>query len=296
MKLSDRLHIHMLFLCLVLVLIAPFITGVYEWSFQQRITLPSANITYASTPSFLVGRGFITLVTGHSVDPPGIYVHTTDDGHLKHGQYVWSQQARLVAQGVTPADQFGKWLVAYGQTIIVSAPLAGDRRGFAYVFNGTLRHWSQIQRLIAIEGTPGDNFGEYMSLHDDRLIVSARGVMEGSGAVYVFERQPGGLYWSRQGRLQPRDLFPGHNFGERLDLYGDTAVISARYDEESGSVSSNPKDTINRNLGSFYLFRGSGGAWSQQQKLVSFEMKNYREKQRNPALIIQVIGFLVLSF
>ena len=237
--------------------------SIYDWSFQQRITVPEANGTYGLSPSFLVGRGFITLITGYNTRDPGIYVHTTDDGYLKHGQFVWSQQAKLVARDIDSEDQFGKWLVAYHQTIIVSAPMAGDRRGFAYVFNGTLRHWSQIQRLIAAEGAPNDFFGERMSLHNDRLIVSARGVNEYSGAVYVFERPKNTLYWSRQARLVPRDASPNQHFGARIDLFDDTCVITSQSDNVVKT-------------GSAYLYRGSGGAWSQQQKLISIEMQKYK--------------------
>lgn len=249
------------------LLIIIYVESIYEWSFQQRITVPEANGTYGLSPSFLVGRGFITLVTGFNTQNPGVYVHTTDDGHIRNGQYVWSQQAKLIAQNpgqsVESKDQFGKWLVAYHQTIIISAPMAGDRRGFAYVFNGTLRHWSQIQRLIAAEGAPNDFFGEKMSLHQDRLVVSARGVNEFSGAVYVFERPKNTFYWSRQARLVPRDASPYQHFGAKLDLYEDTCVITSQ------------SDNIEK-TGSFYVYRGSGGAWSQQQKLLSIEMQKYK--------------------
>jgi hypothetical protein len=263
----------------------PTLSAVYQWSLQQRITVRKGNATYGSTPSFLTGRGFLTLITGYGGNPPGMYVHTQDDGNLIQGQYVWSQQAHLIAQGpaVTPNDNFGKYMVAFNQTAIISAPLAGDRRGFAYVFNGTHRHWSQIQRLIALEGVSGDMFGEYMSLHENRLVVSARGVDSYGGAVYVFERQAGGLYWSRQGRLQPRDIFAGQNFGTNLDLYGSTVVISGTYENDYG-----PSATYGKPVGSFYMFRGSGGSWSQQQKLISAEMVTYKTHLSNPSYIIQV--------
>lgn len=74
--------------------------AVYEWSFQQRIKVPSAGATFGITPSALFGRGFLTLITGYNAASPGIFVHTTDDGNILDNQYVWSQQAKLVVSHV----------------------------------------------------------------------------------------------------------------------------------------------------------------------------------------------------
>lgn len=208
--------------------------GLYDWSFQQRIEVPSAGENYAKTPSALFGRGFLTLITGYGTNQSGIYVHTTDDGHVKDNQYVWSQQAVLVASGTQSGDDFGKWMVASNHTLIVSAPAQAGNRGFAYIFNGTLRHWSQIQRLGALEGVSGDYFGDYMSLYENTLIVGAKGSSVNAGAAYVFERQPGGYTWSRQGRLLPRDAASNQYFAERLSLHTDTVVISSRNDDNTG--------------------------------------------------------------
>lgn len=240
--------------------------GLYDWSFQQRIQVPNAGPNYAKTPSALFGRGFLTLITGYGGNQSGIYVHTTDEGYVHENQYVWSQQAVLVASGTQPGDEFGKWMVASNNTLIVSAPNQANNRGFAYIFNGTLRHWSQIQRLGALEGASGDFFGEYMSLYENTLIVGAKGSIANAGSAYVFERQPGGYTWSRQGRLLPRDGASGQYFAERLALHTDTVVISSRNDDRSG-----------QQTGSAYIFARSKGLWSQQQKLVSVEFMNYEQ-------------------
>lgn len=208
--------------------------GLYDWSFQQRIQVPSAGSNYAKTPSALFGRGFLTLITGYGTNDSGIYVHTTDDGYVRDNQYVWSQQAVLVATDTGPGDEFGKWMVASNHTLIVSAPRQANDRGFAYIFNGTLRHWSQIQRLGAFEGVSGDYFGDYMSLYENTLVIAAKGSTLNAGTAYVFGREPGGYTWSRQGRLLPRDAGPNQYFAEKLALHSDTVVISARNDDDAG--------------------------------------------------------------
>jgi hypothetical protein len=242
-----------LFIYFLLLLIFP-INGIYDWSFQQKITLSTAGKTFGKSPSFIVGRGFLTLISGYNTatgpsNPPGVFIHTTDEGFLQHKsannyQYVWSQQGLLSPpvsalpdkQDLT-ATGFGKWMVASNQTLIISAPYAGENRGFAFIFNGTGRHWSFMQRLQSSDPQPGDYFGDKMTLSGDLLIVGSKGTMPGkgtpkSGAAFIFRRPTNGLTWSNQGRLLPRDALDDQLFGEEVSIYDNTAVISARNDEK----------------------------------------------------------------
>ena len=36
------------------------------------------------------------------------------------------------------------------------------------------RHWSQVQRLYALDAAFGDTFGDTMSLHNNRLLIGAK--------------------------------------------------------------------------------------------------------------------------
>lgn len=141
-------------------------------------------------------------------------------------------------------------MVASNHTLIVSAPAQSTNRGFAYIFNGTLRHWSQIQRLAAFEGAAGDYFGDHMALYENTLMVGARGSLLNRGACYIFGREPGGYTWSRQGKLLAGELetvdttnIDGY-FGEQMSLMSDTVAVSSRSDDLRGSQS-----------GSVYLFK-----------------------------------------
>lgn len=247
----------------------------YEWSFQQRLLVKEAGAAYGITPPAIFGRGFVTMISGYDArnNSPGIFVHTTDEGLLRHGQYVWSQQAKLVPKGATSSDRFGQWMVATNTTLVVSAPYANSLRGFVYVFNGTQRHWSQIQRLRTGDSSSEDLFGEKMSLYKTRLIVSARGQASNAGAVYVYERQTNGLFWSLQSKLVPRDTDSGDNFGRDLSLYDTVAVISSTSDIRGDFMGVTPG---NERTGSAYIFKGTGPLWSQQQKLVAVDMINYK--------------------
>jgi hypothetical protein len=176
----------------------------------------------------LTGRGFMTIISGFDPIDPGLFVHTTEDGHLKGGHVVWSQQAKLKVPGVVPADQFGRTMVSYGQTLIVAAPYRS--RGAVFVFNGTRKHWSLMQRIVSVDIMDNDYFGESMSLHENRLAISAKGQQGFTGSVYVYERPPGGYYWSRTAKLTARDGAPGNYLAERVALYGDVVAATAQND------------------------------------------------------------------
>ena len=64
--------------------------------------------------------------------------------------------------------------------------------------------------------------------------------------------------WLQQAKLTANDAAAADLFGEAVAVSGDTAVIGARYDDDSASAS-----------GSAYVFVRIGAAWSQQAKLTA---------------------------
>ena len=184
-------------------------------------------------------------------------------------------------------EGFGKYMVAYNQTIVVSAPAAFGDFGAVYIFNGTLRHWTQLQRLIPendpsnqpLDPKVGDKFGTKIHLDKDRLIIGAQEATfkhpnDGAdclkgGAVYVYERPNEQLFWSFQAKLIALDAMTDNYFGENFALKDDATVIGARNDNEKiKDVDGNGGDYT----GSAYVFRKFSGKWSQQQKLIAHDM------------------------
>ena len=246
------------------------------WTLQAELRVSEAGDTYGLSPVGMEGRGFITVISGYDRVHPGIYVHTNDDGNAARGVNVWSQQAKLVpADGGASQDEFGRWIVSKGHTILVSAPyqntpLALDA-GAVYVFNGTLRHWTQMQKLIAADAAAGDHFGELVSLNKNRAVISATGASGASfhfsstmrtvGACYIYERKSGGVFWSRTAKLWAKDMYQGNYFSEHVGVFDDWVVSTARNDLDPGL-----------NSGSAYMFKQTAGKWSQQQKLIAGDL------------------------
>jgi hypothetical protein len=118
--------------------------------------------------------------------------------------------------------------------------------------------WVSEQRLVANDGQTSDYFGLSVSVSGDTALVGAYGDDDqgsGAGSAYVFVRSNG--IWTQQQKLLPSDGAAGHSFGWSVSLDGDTALVGAPSDDDSGSSS-----------GSAYVFVRSAGVWTQQQKLL----------------------------
>ena len=78
------------------------------------------------------------------------------------------------------------------------------------------------------------------------------------GGVYLFTRS--GSTWREVERIYPdaNYLATSDYFGSAVSVHGDTAMISAIYDDDKGSSS-----------GGVYVFIQSGSSWTQVQKLTA---------------------------
>jgi len=113
------------------------------------------------------------------------------------------------------------------------------------------------QKIYASDTEVGDWFGNSVSIYGDTAIVGAVGEDTGgsnTGAAYIFTRS--GSTWTQQQKLKASDAQIDDEFGYSVSIYGDTAIVGARWDEAGGS-----------NAGAAYIFTRSGSTWTQQQKI-----------------------------
>lgn len=176
----------------------------------------------------------------------------------------WKQQAKLVANDGAKGDTFGQSIALSSDTIIIGAPhedARSDDSGSVYIFNRIGSTWSQGAKLTASDGLAGDLFGISVALSKDTLLVGADLHDERStnaGAVYVFTKEDAS--WSQQAKLMADDAANTDIFGVRVALHGDTALISARRDDD---------DAMGVDAGSAYVFVRKGTVWHQQAKLTA---------------------------
>ncbi len=166
--------------------------------------------------------------------------------------------AKLLPEGEARGNLFGASVSVSGDTALVGARYDNDRGyhyGSAYIFEKVGGVWTQQAKLLADDGARYDLFGRSVSVSGDTAMVGmseddAQGYA--SGSVYVFERVGG--VWTQQAKLLADDGTEYDRFGSSISVSGDTAMMTASVDDNSGTV---------------YVFEKVGGVWTQQAKLFS---------------------------
>ncbi|MCX6875207.1 MAG: choice-of-anchor D domain-containing protein [Verrucomicrobia bacterium] len=215
----------------------------------------------------------------------------------------WIQQAYLKASNAEAEDNFG-WTVAIsGDTVVVGAYFedsnatgingneddnSATNSGAAYVFVRSGTNWTQQAYLKASNtegnegGIPvGDGFGLEVAVSGDTVVIgapyedSAASGVNGNqndnsawyaGATYVFVRTNG--VWSQQAYLKASNPGGLRYFGSRLDVSGNTVVVSATYDASGATgVNGNQYDYSAPQSGAVYIFVRDGTNWSQEAYL-----------------------------
>ena len=116
---------------------------------------------------------------------------------------------------------------------------------------------SSAVKLVPSEGAADDHFVRTVAIHGDTAVVGAPNNDEGKGAAFVFVKGANGE-WSQQSKLVAPDGATGDRFGWSVGIFGDTIVVGAYHDDDSGF-----------NSGSAYVFARSGVTWSHQAKLLA---------------------------
>jgi hypothetical protein len=174
----------------------------------------------------------------------------------------WTQKQKLLASDGAANDNFGLWVDYDGDTALIGAWNDDDNgvdSGSAYVFIWTGTTWTQQAKLLASDGQAGDSFGSSVSISGDTALIGARWDDDNgnkAGSAYVFIRT--GTTWTQQAKILPADAEAEDRFGGSVSLDGDTAVISAWFDNDNGNGS-----------GSAYVFIRTGTTWTQQAKLLA---------------------------
>lgn len=214
-----------------------------------------------------------------TTDAGAAYVYVRSNG-------VWTLQAYLKADNVgTNGDLFGFSVGISGDTAIVGAYFEdGDatvvngasndnslNSGAAYIFQRSGGVWTQQAYLKASNRSNVDNFGFSVALSGDTVVVGALledDIVSDSGAAYVFFRSGGN--WSEQGFLKASNPGNGDRFGASVAVSGEVVVIGAYQEGGSARTVDGNDDNFAPNAGAAYVFRRSGGVWTEDAYLKAF--------------------------
>lgn len=182
----------------------------------------------------------------------------------------WVEQAKLTAGDGIANSEFGSSVSISGDTIVIGASADNGLSGSAHVFVRNRNNWLKQAKLVADDGSAGDQFGDSVSISGDTILIGAPGDDANSGeayagSAYVFVRN--GNRWIQQTKLTASDgkggslyynradknFVGGDRFGHKVSLSGDIALIGAW-----GS-------------GSAYVFKRNEDRWNEESKLACDE-------------------------
>ncbi|MEL7496699.1 MAG: carbohydrate-binding domain-containing protein [Planctomycetota bacterium] len=183
----------------------------------------------------------------------------------------WQFVKKLGLESPEAGSQFGFAVDIEGDTIAVSSRLhdapgrPGTNHGSISIFDrndGGPGQWGRVTTFFN-SGGAGDMFGTALSIEGDLLVAGAP-KLGGSnvGAVFVHHRHEGGVnQWGERQRIENPNPFAGDQFGDAVDLSGDTIVVGSPLDDVDDPTT-NLFD--GRNAGSVHVFERSDASLSFQ--------------------------------
>ncbi len=135
----------------------------------------------------------------------------------------------------------------------------GNNSGSVYIFNqNNSGNWVETQKLNASDGQVDDVFGLSMTFAGETLAISAYKQNHNTGAVYLFDQSPTGV-WEEVQKLLPSDTALYQQFGYSISGIENYLIIGAQNNAENGT-----------NSGAAYIFnRDSNGTWIESKKLTA---------------------------
>ena len=182
-----------------------------------------------------------------------------------HAQPAVAEVQKLLASDAQTGDRFGYSVSISADHAIIGAhweDTGGSNAGAAYVYERDgAGVWQEVQKLVASDAQPDDEFGFSVSISGDRAVVGSYEEDAGgsdAGAAYVFERDGAGV-WQEVEKLVASDAQADDQYGWSVSISGDHVVVGAQ-----------AEDSVGFNAGAAYVYERNGaGVWQEVQKLVA---------------------------
>jgi hypothetical protein len=259
-----------------------------DWIQKQKIVASERGIYRSFGQSVAISGDYIVVgAVGSNSDASGANpLGNAGAAYVfkRNGAGVWEQHQKLVASDREVGDYFGNSVAISNTYIIVGAwfedhNVSGTgnlpNAGSAYIFemdgNGD---WIQKQKIIASDRVSNDRFGLSVGISGNYAVVGTRfdnkgengsaSLLTQAGSAYIFERDGVGT-WTQVQKIVASDRVADAFFGVSVSISGNYIAIGASSEKRDASGGSSFDYA-----GAVYVFeRGSGGTWSQQQKIVA---------------------------
>ena len=186
-----------------------------------------------------------------------------DHGSAVGSVYVFQDNGSrwVEVQELVPLDMvagvFGFAISLSGDVAVIGAP--GDDSAYVFrripVEQPSGSQWLQEQKLLASDGTPGNNFGFSVAVRGDVALIGSGDseAAPAAGAAYVFRFD--GTSWVQEQKLTASDATAFDDFGTAVALSADTALIGAEGNGAGGAAY-------------VFQFDSETSQWFEVQKLV----------------------------
>jgi len=147
---------------------------------------------------------------------------------------LFDTETKLTASDAASGDSFGISVAISGNTVIAGASGDDDgglESGSAYLFDVTTGN--ELFKLIATDDRLLDRFGASVAISGNTAIVGAAlndDAGSASGSAYVFDTTTGNQLL----KLTASDAAKGDDFGFSVAISGNTAIVGAALDDDTG--------------------------------------------------------------
>lgn len=180
---------------------------------------------------------------------------------------VWVQEIKLVPDDGVAGAHFGSAVAIDMNTFTAVVGAYLDDPGgivdagsaYVYQFNPAVNNWVPQAKLVASDASQADRLGLSVAISGHTVITGAYWDdvnASQSGSAYVFVRGGMPLTWTQEQKLSAADGQASDDFGIRVAIDGDWAVVAAHVDDDNGADS-----------GSVYAFARNAGTWVPQGKI-----------------------------
>ncbi len=192
----------------------------FEFNFGRSVAIDGSKVILGSAQKFFWGYS--------AVESGAAYLYEFEGSS-------WIRIKRLASvpafgPGGDVYDDYGKSVAISGENIMVGAPGNDTVPGLAYtyVYNGT--SWKTQNQIMSPNSTPGDRFGESVSLDGNYGVVGAAGENNNTGAAYIFHGNE--AEWQQEIALTAANLQHDDHFGISVAISENQVLIGAPDDND----------------------------------------------------------------
>lgn len=164
-----------------------------------------------------------------------------------------TELAELGAYDAQAGDLYGTSVAIDGFLAVVGSPGDAGGTGMVYVYMFDGFNWRLQCRLTASNYQPGDRFGTSVSVSGDVVVVGAPqpSPLNANGQAYVFVKPSTGWFDMTENAILTSSTGANYdNFGYAAAIDGDTVVVGAYLDDDSGT-----------NSGAAFVFERAAMGW-----------------------------------